>query len=132
MKRILLFAWASLLAVVVMAQTGSGDGVEVIYFHGKQRCATCMAIEKNARDVAEKEFSAQRGKVRFRVVDISTGEGAKLARDYRVTWSSLYVTRWRGGKEKRKDLTKFAFRYARSNPSKFKQGLRDEIQQQLK
>lgn len=22
------------------------DRVEVLYFHGKQRCATCMAIEK--------------------------------------------------------------------------------------
>ena len=25
------------------------DHVEVLYFHGKQRCATCMAIEKNAK-----------------------------------------------------------------------------------
>lgn len=132
MKRISLLVWAGLLALMVTAQTGSGDLVEVVYFHGKQRCATCMAIERNARELVEKEFAAQRGKVRFKVVDISTPEGAKLARDYRVTWSSLYVTRWRGGKEKRDDMTKFAFRYARSNPSKFKQGLRDEIYKQLK
>lgn len=33
------------------------DHVEVLYFHGKQRCATCMAIEKNAKEVVEVQFA---------------------------------------------------------------------------
>ena len=32
------------------------DRVEVLYFHSKQRCATCMAIEKNAKEAVEAEF----------------------------------------------------------------------------
>lgn len=28
---------------------GTKDCVEVLYFHGKQRCATCMAIEKTPK-----------------------------------------------------------------------------------
>lgn len=35
----------------------AGDCVEVLYFHGKQRCATCIAIERNTREVLEKEFA---------------------------------------------------------------------------
>ena len=27
------------------------DGVEVLYFHGKQRCTTCIAIEKGTQEV---------------------------------------------------------------------------------
>ncbi len=33
------------------------DRVEVLYFHSKQRCATCMAIEKNAKEAVEAEFA---------------------------------------------------------------------------
>lgn len=110
------------------------DGVEVIYFHGKQRCATCICIEKYAREVVEKQFAAQvkSGQVRYREVDISTPEGEKWARAYRVTWSSLYVTRWKQGKEKRHDLTQFAFKHARKRPDEFKKGLARKIIDNLK
>lgn len=33
------------------------DRVEILYFHGKQRCATCMAIEKNAKEAIEAQFA---------------------------------------------------------------------------
>ena len=36
------------------------DRVEVLYFHGKQRCATCMAIEKNAKEAVEAQFANAR------------------------------------------------------------------------
>lgn len=29
------------------------DHVEVLYFHGKQRCITCAAIEKNTKETVE-------------------------------------------------------------------------------
>lgn len=38
------------------AKSPEKDRVEVIYFHGKQRCATCMAIEKNAKEVVNTLF----------------------------------------------------------------------------
>lgn len=33
--------------------------VEVLYFHGKQRCATCMAIEKNARNAVNTQLASE-------------------------------------------------------------------------
>lgn len=110
------------------------DRVEVIYFHGKQRCATCMAIEKNAKEAVYAMFADElkNGSVVFRTVDISTPEGEALADKYEVSWSSLYVNKWRGGKETRNDMTKFGFSYARSNPDLFKKGLSDKIRQSLK
>lgn len=134
MKRKLLFALMSLLAMTALAQTRVRDHVEVMYFHGKQRCATCMAIEKYAREVVEKDFVNEKknGKVVFKIVDISTDEGEKIAKKYRVTWSSLFVNGWKAGKEKRNDMTQFAFKNARKNSDEFKRGVSGKIKELMK
>lgn len=134
MKRKLLFALMSLLAMTALAQTRVRDHVEVMYFHGKQRCATCMAIEKYAREVVEKDFANEKkkGNVVFKIVDISTDEGEKIAKKYRVTWSSLFVNGWKAGKEKRNDMTQFAFKNARKNSDEFKRGVSGKIKELMK
>lgn len=116
------------------AKSPANNRVEVIYFHGKQRCATCMAIEKNTREIINSLFANElkNSKVVFKIVDISTPEGEKIADKYEVTWSSLFVNKWKGGKETRNNLTEFAFGNARKNPDAFKKGLADKIRQSLK
>lgn len=116
------------------AKSPEKDRVEVIYFHGKQRCATCMAIEKNTREVINNLFANElkNGTVVFKIVDISTPEGEKIADKYEVTWSSLFVNKWKDSKETRSNLTEFAFGNARKNPDAFKKTLADKIRQSLK
>lgn len=103
--------------------------VEVLYFHGKQRCATCMAIEKNTRELVNTTFAKElkNGTVVFKIVDISTPEGEKIADNYKVTWSSLYVNKWKDGKETCNDMTKFSFSNARKNPDTFKNGVIQKV-----
>ena len=110
------------------------DRVDVIYFHGKQRCATCMAIEKSTKEVVNTLFADElkNGSVVFKTVDISTPEGEKIADKYEVTWPSLFVNKWKEGKESRNNLTEFGFGNARNNPEDFKKGLADKIRQSLK
>ena len=134
MKRNLLFMVVSLFAMMALAQTKVKDHVEVMYFHGKQRCVTCMAIEKYAKEVVEKDFANEKksGKVVFKIVDISTTEGAKIAKNYRVTWSSLYVNGWKNGQEQRNDMTQFAFKNARKNANEFKKGVSGKIKELMK
>lgn len=116
------------------AKSQQKDRVEVVYFHGKQRCATCKAIEKNTREVINSLFANElkNGTVVFKVVDISSPEGEKIADRYEVTWSSLFVNKWKRGKETRNNMTKFGFSNARKNPDAFKKGLADKIRQSLK
>ena len=132
--RQIIFLVISLFSITAMAQTKAKDHVEIIYFHGKQRCVTCCAIEKLAREVVEKDFANEMksGKVVFKIVDISTADGAKTAKKYRVSWSSLFVNEWKGDKEKRNDMTQFAFKNARNHPDEFKKGIKEEIKRQLK
>lgn len=130
--------FSSLLGTMLLLFSSSvyskSDRVEVVYFHGAQRCPTCKAIEMHSREVVESYFAkdVRRGRVVFRVVDISDAESSKLAKSYRVTWSSLFVNGWKGSKEYRSNLTRFAFQHARTKPLEFKKGLRDKISSLLR
>lgn len=110
------------------------DGVEVLYFHGKQRCATCIAIEKHVREAVEAAFAdaVKRGEVTFRIIDISQPENQALAEKYEVTWSSLFVVKHQGGKETAENLTEFAFGNARKSPDAFKDGVIAAVNKMLK
>ena len=110
------------------------DCVEVLYFHGKQRCATCMAIEKNAKEVLETQFAEElkNGTVVFKSIDISKDENEKIAAKYEVTWSSLIISRWKDGKESHENLTEFAFANARTASDAFKSGVADKIRTLMK
>lgn len=134
MKPILLTLSFLLYLTASLAQTAPDTYVEVLYFHGKQRCVTCKAIESCTREVIDEQFNDQvkEGKVRFRAVDISTPDGEKLADRYRVSRSSLFINGWKNGKESRNDLTLFAFRNARSHTELFKQEVKEKIVQLLK
>ena len=108
--------------------------VEVLYFHGKQRCATCIAVGNYAKEVVDQEFTNQKkaGLVKFKEIDISTPEGEKIADRYKVTWSALYVNQWKNGKEQRTDLTSFAFENAREDTPAYKKRIRELITSLLK
>lgn len=106
-----------------------GDRVAVLYFHGKRRCATCLAIERRARETVETLFSEESagGNVFFRAVDFSLAENEALAADYEAAWSSLFVSWRKDGVETRENLTAFAFANALSSPEKFREGLSEKI-----
>lgn len=141
MKKLLMF-FALMIGLMSCGSGGNAatakspekDRVEVIYFHGKQRCATCMAIEQNSKEVVNTLFANElkNGTVVFKTVDISTPDGEKIADKYEVTWSSLFVNKWKDGKESRNNLTEFGFGNVRKNPDDFKKDFADKIRQALK
>ena len=133
MKRFLFLFVACCFSILGMAQTTADTYVEVLYFHGKQRCVTCKAIETYTKEVVNSDFAdgVENGRLRFKEIDISTPEGKKWAEKYRVTWSSLYVNLWKKGKEERNDMTRFGFQNARNNTALFKKELKQKISQLL-
>ena len=108
------------------------DVVEVLYFHSKQRCATCMAIEKNTKELVESAFAEKlkNGGLVFKSVNITEEE--TLADKYEVSWSSLIIVDYdKNGKEETANLTEFAFGNARTNPDNFKKGVAEQINKML-
>lgn len=145
MKKITLFVVVALLSTTtICACTGNtapettttetiekdNTTVEILYFHGKQRCATCMAIEKETKALVEGELAqhVKDGKVKFSVVDMSTEAGKKLAAQYKVSFSSLFVVTLDGAQ----DLTRFAFSNARTNPEEYRKELENKVVKAIK
>ncbi len=116
------------------SEVSDKEYVEVLYFHGKQRCATCKAIEANAKEVVEAQFADElkKGDVVFRIVDISRPENERIAEKYEVTWSSLILVKHAGGKEQAENLTEFAFGNARTAPETFKKAVVEKVTSLLK
>ena len=114
--------------------SAQGDRVEVIYFHRKQRCVTCRAIEQLTNEVLEATFKNQidKGAVVYKVIDISKKENGQIADKYEVTWSSLFVNGWKDSKENVNNMTEFSFSNARNEPDKFKEGIKNKIDELLK
>lgn len=106
--------------------------VEVLYFHSPQRCATCMAIEENSKELIEREFveQLQKGDLVFQSIDLTQNEA--LANKYEVAWSSLILVDYdANSKESVRNLTDFAFANALRNSEGFKKGLHQEIVKML-
>ena len=113
--------------------SGKQDVVEVLYFHGKQRCATCLAIEKHAKELIDAAYAEElkNGSLFYRTIDLNEEEA--LADKYGVTWSSLIIVDYdNNGKEMSKNLTGLAFGNARTAPEKFKSVLSEQISEMLK
>ncbi len=105
--------------------TAESDGIEVLYFHGKERCATCIAIEKQTKQAVE-ELGDNR--LTMRTIDISKKENESIVEKYEVAWSSLIVVKG----DNVLNLTELGFSLARNNPDGFRERLKSEIKQLLK
>ena len=132
--KFLFIAFLLIIPFGIFAQTKSNPVVEVIYFHGAQRCKTCMALEKVAKETVNEAFAQQlkEGKVAFRTVDISSQAGEKIADRYKIAQSSLIVVRKDGKKEQYTNLTSDGFRFAVNNPDKLKGIISNQINTFLK
>lgn len=100
MKKFLFFALV-LLTVVSCTKQPKGEeekpGIQeesakvmVYYFHGKQRCKSCVAIQQIAQETLKEKYSDNED-VKFVEVDFSEKENDALAEKYEVAWSSLII-----------------------------------------
>jgi hypothetical protein len=135
MKRELYFVLLLVIlkGPVCLAQS-QAQKLEVIYFHATRRCPTCMAIEENTKKTLDTYFKDQlkSGTIKFTVINVDEEKNKQIAEKYEATGSALFLTKTVDGKETKTDMTEFAFSYARNNPDKFTNGLKDKINTLLK
>lgn len=130
MKKFLIVAVLCLFSLNVVYASNSSSG--------SKNCASTIEkedmIENLTKEVLEADFAKELkdGKIVFKVINISTKEGEKIADKYEVSWSSLYINKWEKGKERRNNMTEFSFSYAKSSPEKFKAGIKEKISNLLK
>ncbi|MGC8785234.1 MAG: nitrophenyl compound nitroreductase subunit ArsF family protein [Armatimonadota bacterium] len=80
-----------------------GKHVVLYYFHTTFRCASCLTIEKTARQVVSERFKKQvdSGGLQFYPVDVEEPQNRHYIEDYQLYSKSLVLVEYRDGKEVR-------------------------------
>jgi len=112
----------------------TGMKAEVYYFHPNDRCPIDQSIEENTIKVMNGTYGRQMkdGTIKFAVINTDDKSQARTVSRFEINAQTLYIVKWTNGKESKTDLTHFAFDNGLSNPEKFKEGLKDEIDRALK
>jgi len=137
MKTIRLILAVAMLVPFFMgsAQSGNKDKnssqkIEAYYFHFTARCMTCQTVEERAKENLQDLYPEQwkAGIVTFRAANLNEKEGKALAEKLGVSGQTLLLMKG----EKQVDLTNQAFLYAVTNPGKYKQLIRENVDKLLK
>ena len=88
--------------------------VDVYYFHLNTRCATCKAIESEAKQDVKELFGND---VTFSAYNLDEPAGEAKGKELGVNSQSLIAVKG----NKKVDITNEGFLYARTNPEKFKE-----------
>lgn len=107
-------------------QVADQSKVKIYYFHGKQRCKTCLSIQQVAQEAFKANFG-ENAEVGFVEVDFSDKANAALADKYEVSFSNLIVAT----ETEHTNLTELAFANALNNPDLLKQAVIDNTNNYL-
>ncbi len=103
--------------------------VEVYYFHYTRRCATCMAVESETEKALKENFQQQMndGNITFLSVNIEEESNAPLVESMKISGQTLLFI----SGDRQEDLTNDAFLNARTKPEKFRQQVKDTVEQMI-
>jgi len=103
----------------------SSDKIEAYYFHFTARCTTCRTIEAGAKENLETLYPdhVRRGLITFQSVNLEEASGRLLAEKLGVSGQTLLIVRG----DKKINLTNEGFMYAVFNPEKFKEIIREKV-----
>ncbi len=101
------------------------ETIKVYYFHFTQRCVTCKAVEAVAREAIETIYPqlSRDNKITFESVNLDDPQGMKLAEKYGIAGQSLLIM----NDSDKVDLVREGFLYARTDPDKFRQAIKQQI-----
>ena len=105
------------------------DDVQIYYFHNTKRCATCNAVEDEtlmALELLYKE-NMEAGTIEFTSLNLEEEEGESMAESLKVSGQTLLLVKG----ETQVNLTNEGFMNARTNPTKFHEILKTELDKLL-
>ena len=106
--------------------TADSTIVNVYYFHGKQRCKTCIAVGNIAKETVEKAY-ADNEKVVFTEINTSEKANEALCEKYEISWNALIIAKG----EDFIEITDQAFATALSNPDALTDLIKEEVNKRI-
>ncbi len=107
----------------------ASNDVQVYYFHNTKRCATCNAVENETKVALEMFYKDQMtaGTMEFTSLNLEEDQGKEMAQSLRVSGQTLLITKG----DTHVNLTNEGFLNARTNPTKFHEILKTQIDKLL-
>jgi len=107
------------------ATTDQAQKIEMYYFHTSFRCATCRAVEAQSKEAFESLYADkfESGDASFQAVNIDEDENAALVDRYKIAGQTLLVVKG----DKTADLTSEGFLYAKTDPAKLKEAIKEAV-----
>ncbi len=111
------------------SETVISEDLQVFYFHNTKRCATCNAVEDETKAALEMfyENNMKEGTINFTSLNLEEEDGEKMAQSLQVSGQTLLIVKG----ESKVNLTNEGFMNARTNPTKFHEILKAQIDQLL-
>ena len=105
------------------------EDVQVYYFHNTKRCATCNAVENETVVALEMfyEDKLKAGTIDFTSMNLEEDEGKTMAQTLHVSGQTLLIVKG----ETKLNLTNEGFMNARTNPTKFHEIIKTQIDKLL-
>lgn len=77
------------------------DGINVYYFHGNQRCTTCVRMEGFTKDTLNQYFSQQvnDGQVQLNIINVDLNENQHFIDDYQLIFRTVVIANAKEGVE---------------------------------
>lgn len=104
--------------------TADASVVSVYYFHGKQRCKTCIAVGDLTKKTIDEAYAGNNN-VKFIEVDTSDKQFEDLVNKYEVSWNALIIAKG----DNSIDITEQAFANAINNPDVLSDLIKKEVNQ---
>lgn len=113
-KAIIMLVFVLILSIINADKSNAKNEkaksyVKVIYFHGEQRCQTCLTIEELTKHAVEGNFSNElkSGEIVLNVINYDEEKNKHYMDDYKLYNQALIVVKYVEGKQKKwKDLPK--------------------------
>ncbi|SDC45891.1 nitrophenyl compound nitroreductase subunit ArsF family protein [Williamwhitmania taraxaci] len=104
--------------------------IEAYYFHFNSRCVTCKTVEAQAKEnlavLCPEQMKA--GTITFQSINLDDASSTAIAEKLKVSGQSLLLVKGAA----QINITNEGFMYARSNPDKFKEIIKQKVDGMLK
>ena len=104
--------------------------IEAYYFHFTARCATCKAVEEQAEGDINALYPelVKNGTITFKSINLDDATSKSLADKLKISGQTLLLV----AGSQQVNLTNEGFLYARSNPEKLKEIIKQQVDGMLK
>lgn len=105
------------------------EDIQVFYFHNTKRCETCNAVEDETKVALEMFYGEKmkEGSIDFTSLNLEEDEGKSMAEALQVSGQTLLIVKG----ESHINLTNEGFLNARTNPTKFHEIIKTQIDKLL-